>query len=76
MSVKINNTNIKSNIPAQSTKLVLTSLVILVAEKNLRGLEAQVGVLHKKIEEHVTVLCDYESQNKRTASENSMLFTK
>jgi hypothetical protein len=39
-------------------------------------LEAQLGVLHKKIEEHVVVLGDYESQNKRTASENGMLFTR
>ena len=48
----------------------------LVAEKNLRGLEAQLAVLQKKVDEHVAMLGDYESQNKRTASENAMLFTK
>jgi len=42
----------------------------------LRALEAQLAILHKKIEEHVVVLGDYESQNKRTASENGMLFTR
>jgi hypothetical protein len=51
-------------------------LKLSVAEKNLRALEAQLAILHKKVEEHVAILGDYESQNKRTASENSMLFTK
>jgi hypothetical protein len=33
-------------------------------------------VQQKKVEEHVVMLGDYEAQNKRTASENAMLFTK
>lgn len=47
-----------------------------VADKNLKGLEAQLTVHQKKIEEHVLTLTDYESQNKRTASENANLYTK
>jgi hypothetical protein len=42
----------------------------------LRGLEAQLAVQQKKVEEHVVMLGDYEAQNKRTATENAMLFTK
>ncbi len=55
---------------------ILTFFHCLVAEKNLRGLEAQLAVQQKKVEEHVVMLGDYEAQNKRTATENAMLFTK
>ena len=47
-----------------------------VVEKNLKAQEVQLQALHKKIEENVSVLGDYESQNKRMTAENSILFTK
>ena len=67
--------------PSAMVKLILSLKhfvvsLISVAEKNLRSLEAQLAVLQKKVEEHVAMLGDYEGQNKRTASENGMLFTK
>ena len=47
-----------------------------VVEKNIKAQEVQLQALHKKIEENVSVLGDYESQNKRMTAENSILFTK
>ena len=46
-----------------------------VAEKNLRGLDNQLGQLQKKIDDSVAILCDYETQNKRMTSENANLFS-
>ena len=47
-----------------------------VVEKTLKGQEAQLQGLQKKIDEHVQTLSDYEGQNKRMSSENGMIFTK
>merc|ERR1712156_304130 len=47
-----------------------------VVEKNLKAQEAQHQALQKKIEENVSVLGDYESQNKRMSAENASLFTR
>ena len=47
-----------------------------VVEKTIKAQEVQLQALHKKIEENVSVLGDYESQNKRMTAENSILFTK
>ena len=47
-----------------------------VVEKNIKAQEGQLHALHKKIEENVSILSDYESQNKRMTSENANLFTK
>ena len=47
-----------------------------VAEKNLKLLESQLGILQKKIDENVSSLCDYENQNRRFTSENANLFTR
>jgi myosin heavy chain 6/7 len=47
-----------------------------VAEKNLKGQEVQLQALQKKIDEHVAILNDYESSNKRVTSENANLFTR
>jgi chromosome segregation ATPase len=47
-----------------------------VAEKNLKGLDYQLGQLQKKIDDSVAVLCDYENQNRRLTSENANLFTR
>ncbi len=47
-----------------------------VAEKNLKSLDTQLAALQKKIDGNVAQLCDYENQNKRTASENGNLFTR
>ena len=47
-----------------------------VTEKNLKGQEAQLNVLQKKIDENISILGDYESQNKRMTSENGNLFTR
>merc|ERR1712223_1296719 len=47
-----------------------------VVEKNLKAQEAQHQALQKKIEESVSVLGDYESQNKRMSAENASLFTR
>merc|ERR1712226_1173078 len=47
-----------------------------VADKNLKGLDSQIGVLQKKIDENLGQLCEYENQNKRFTSENANLFTR
>ena len=47
-----------------------------VAEKNLRGLQAQLQVLLKKIEESVVALAELDSGNKRMMSENSNLYSR
>ncbi len=47
-----------------------------VTEKNIKGQETQLHTLQKKIDENIAVLSDYESQNRRMASENANLFTR
>ena len=47
-----------------------------VAEKNIKGQEATLATLQKKVDENVSILSDYESSNKRMTSENANLFTR
>ena len=44
-----------------------------VAEKNLKGLQAQLQALMKRIEESTVALAEFDASNKRTISENSNL---